>query len=655
MFSPPIVNDADIAWVCIEMGLPVTAFCGLDGTDPRAEVLKRMDTIDIEACPGSGKTTLLVAKLAILANKWNDARRGLCVLSHTNAARNEIASRINKWSAGNAVLRYPHFIGTIHGLVNEFLAIPWLRSNGYLVKVVDTEIVQKIRWYRVPYQTRTYLENKHLDHKCMSYDRADFSSESRIKLGSHTPTFIALAKICEETSKEGYFCYDEMFVWAAQLLDTFPATVATIRQRFPLVIVDEAQDNSELQSTLLHRLFCDGNQPAIRQRFGDSNQAIYKNTEQDDGATTDAFPSGIILNLPHSFRFGQVIADLADPVAPTPQGMIGKGPSIEDRRNAIFLFDELSILDVLPSYAKHLISSFSSDQLISNEFTAVAGVHASPKTDQLPRSLAHYAPNYEPEQVKQDPRHYSFLEYLAAGAKAAHKTKMSSLLVEKVATAIQHLSHLCSDEVFQKASNSHRLILDKLQFDAESRTDYLGLIRDLVCCIGEISAAEWAKTFSPRVAKLAQTLSSTTATPLSTACLTFLAWSTFLAASESLTASVPESNVFSYPPEDPILRIRLGSIHSVKGETHTATLVLDTYFHKHHLSELKPWLLGDKKGKGKQGSRMIGRLKLHYVAMTRPSHLLCLAMRRNELNEVEISKLESRGWTVIQCKNLKNT
>ena len=47
-------------------------------------VLRSMETLDLEACPGSGKTTLLVAKLAILARKWTERRRGFCVLSHTN-------------------------------------------------------------------------------------------------------------------------------------------------------------------------------------------------------------------------------------------------------------------------------------------------------------------------------------------------------------------------------------------------------------------------------------------------------------------------------------------------------------------------------------------------------------------------------------------
>jgi len=117
-------------------------------------------------------------------------------------------------------------------------------------------------------------------------------------------------------------------------------------------------------------------------------------------------------------------------------------------------------------------------------------------------------------------------------------------------------------------------------------------------------------------------------------------------------------NLFSHPAQKPKVHIRLGSIHSVKGETHTATLVLDSFFHKHHLSELKPWILGErtggmkKKSRGKpepEGSRMLGRLKLHYVAMTRPSHLLCLAMRRDAFLDGELSLLKARGWQIVDC------
>ena len=38
--------------------------------------------------------------------------------------------------------------------------------------------------------------------------------------------------------------------------------------------------------------------------------------------------------------------------------------------------------------------------------------------------------------------------------------------------------------------------------------------------------------------------------------------------------------------------------------------------------------------------------RLHYVAMSRPSHLLCLAMREDALTGVEIGRIIERGWRV---------
>src|SRR3569833_2089783 len=76
----------------------------------------------------------------------------------------------------------------------------------------------------------------------------------------------------------------------------------------------------------------------------------------------------------------------------------------------------------------------------------------------------------------------------------------------------------------------------------------------------------------------------------------------------------------SIPPDGPAVDIRVGSIHSAKGETHTATLVLDTFFYDHHLRALRPWLLGQRLGQGTEGPRMCSRLKQHYVDLGNPLH-----------------------------------
>tara|TARA_R110000744_G_scaffold70245_1_gene142145 strand:- start:28 stop:249 length:222 start_codon:yes stop_codon:yes gene_type:complete len=59
----PDVTDDDVAWITDVMGLD-------DLDEDRQAFLKRSETFDVSACPGSGKTTLVVAKLAILARKW---------------------------------------------------------------------------------------------------------------------------------------------------------------------------------------------------------------------------------------------------------------------------------------------------------------------------------------------------------------------------------------------------------------------------------------------------------------------------------------------------------------------------------------------------------------------------------------------------------
>ncbi|MFH0873216.1 MAG: hypothetical protein V1878_12130 [bacterium] len=78
-----------------------------------------------------------------------------------------------------------------------------------------------------------------------------------------------------------------------------------------------------------------------------------------------------------------------------------------------------------------------------------------------------------------------------------------------------------------------------------------------------------------------------------------------------------------------------------------------TFYIKHNLEQLLPWLCGNNCGGIGASEPQQSRLKLHYVAMTRPAHLLCLAMKMNtfkcdngDLNQELKQKLEQRGWQV---------
>ncbi|MCC3146066.1 UvrD-helicase domain-containing protein [Halanaerobium sp. Z-7514] len=97
-----------------------------DDNDERISCIKNLETIDLHAVPGSGKTTVLLAKLLILERKlpFKDGS-GILVISHTNAAVDEIKNEIEEYCP--KLFSYPNFVGTIQSFVNQYLAKPYFK------------------------------------------------------------------------------------------------------------------------------------------------------------------------------------------------------------------------------------------------------------------------------------------------------------------------------------------------------------------------------------------------------------------------------------------------------------------------------------------------------------------------------------------------
>ena len=84
----PLISREDLAE--LQILAPDLDFSDVE----RQAVLLEAGSRDINAAPGSGKTSILAAKLLLLARKWPFDKRGICVLSHTNVAREEIQRRL---------------------------------------------------------------------------------------------------------------------------------------------------------------------------------------------------------------------------------------------------------------------------------------------------------------------------------------------------------------------------------------------------------------------------------------------------------------------------------------------------------------------------------------------------------------------------------
>jgi hypothetical protein len=75
-----------------------------------------------------------------------EERRGICVLSHTNVAVEEIKRHVARHYP--EIMEYPNFIGTVQEFANQFLFAPYLAAQGMRIRFqaesryldVDTEL-----------------------------------------------------------------------------------------------------------------------------------------------------------------------------------------------------------------------------------------------------------------------------------------------------------------------------------------------------------------------------------------------------------------------------------------------------------------------------------------------------------------------------------
>jgi len=169
-----------------------------------------------------------------------------------------------------------------------------------------------------------------------------------------------------------------------------------------------------------------------------------------------------------------------------------------------------------------------------------------------------------------------------------------------------------------------------------------------------LTEESWIGKWRPIVLEIAETISRM---PLSGAAVeSFLRWEDYSPATSKVESnvSVNTANLYRHPEQNPLVNIQLASIHSVKGQTHTATLVLETFWKAHNLQKVESWILGERIGCTiGESEDQIKRMKLHYVAMTRPTHLLCFAIKRRMLEDgrgnldlTKIQVLKRRGWEI---------
>lgn len=627
---------------------------GRDFTDPsQTEFLANVESCNVQAAPGNGKTTLLAAKLALLSRNWTTRRQGVCVISHTNAARTGVEDLIVGHPTAVRLMAYPHFIGTVTAFIHRYLALPYLRGLGWSVRQIDddTFAAEALQLYpsfwalknqakRASASVEKWVAGLDLDP---DFDDDQASPESlmvRRRKGQHgadKPCGKALAKLKAAMVKKGIYRYADMTALAWRALKDNPQLSTRLRSRFPLVVLDEAQDTCGEQLKLLEHVF-KHNDTAF-QRLGDSNQTLY---EDDDEAPTYWAPGPKCIPLDTSRRFGPELASFASQLTVrNVQTIVGLGTRPAAR--VMFLFDKVTIGRVLGAFADEARAHWGAS-CNSRDIWAVASRHSQAgrffSGPWHPKSLVDYHPSYRSEggtRAKANRLCWQLRRAAIHHTAARPPAEVGEMLAVGVASLARANGWKAPDN---RPITAHNVWAALTHYDLSAPRRVRRLLRDHILAGG----ATWEEAaWQAFLGELLPLFGSNSAGAVVDLC-------SFVEEKNAVPQDADRRSTKQVRFSD--VTLQLGSIHSVKGKTVDGILVLESEVWKGNRADEKCFDLTTvlPRAFGVSNLSLTGISQTAatnvFVAVTRPRELLGLALCKSEATAL-IGPAKEQGWKVV--------
>lgn len=607
----------------------------------RRQALLENGSRDFNAVPGSGKTSLLAAKLLLLANKWPHANKGVCILSHTNVAREEISRRLAQTEEGSRLLTYPHFLGTIHGFVNQFLALPALRSLGLQVDVIDDEIFAKRAMAKLSgnrfFTLRGWLRRQPNGDALVSklfFKGADLNvlSEGGFLPSEKSDSGKQLATIKRELAQAGVFRHRDIFAFADVALSCCPDLLDAVHRRFPMVFVDEMQDTSWEQEDILNRLF-DGK--SVVQRFGDVDQKVIVNDGEGDKAT---FPRAGHGKVSTSKRFGPRIADAVASVRLSKLPV--KGDAADDVSPVLLLYKTADVGKVMHRFGQIVVDRFDADALRGQTVRAMCTRKSVDGAVDPGRHLGDYWPAFAQAQRAVETGgsdgFWRLLEMQPSGRPATLADRASD-----VRGAVLQVLRAAQAPVMTGLRDGRALIRAVAE-QAGNASALQQLVLELTLK-PELFDTPQAREALPELlhGRLGDLL------PPGMSLETFKSLDVFAQPAVATTGESPKMCVVVHSGRE--FDFSLGTVAGMKGETHLASLLLESYGGKSRKFDLEialPYIAGLGKNIAKLSPLQQVQMRNVYVAMSRPTRFLCLAANESRVALDIRRALETKGWLI---------
>lgn len=634
------ITDVDIAYA-ESILIPGNTF-----DDERREFIRNLETIDLQAVPGSGKTTALLAKLLILEKHLPfDDGSGILVLSHTNNAIDEIKKKIEPYCP--KLFSYPNHVGTIQSFVDKFLAQPcyqerrkkkitFVLDNAYIynfnkyLEFLDPSIYKNLRFRRLTIKYDTFITSLSVakDNETL-IDIFTNKPKTIPKAGINSNTYQYVLKTKKHMINEGMMCYNDMYYIAKYCIDKYPIFLNLIRKRFKYVFVDEMQDMANHQYNILESLFRNSNY--VYQRIGDLNQSIYSNSSdidnqwENDNLVTKLTLSGTKRLSTYNKEIVNLLSVSGDKISKALDNITIKPK--------IIVFDDNTIGKVIKSFAELFYKEpFDINKIILNKHKIKCVGWIKDNKDELDKkgetklSVKNYFQSFHDEANVHKNERFNLETYIRYWKDFSNQKNDFNGIRKRILDSLVFI--LLLEKVKNPTTNKRFYVSSLVSFLRENHEAFYENFKSQLFC--------WCKLIYEYKYDEALTEIRKFLPELLRALGRYISNNSYEFINEKTDKSdkIPKkqensNNIFIYKD----LEIEVSTVHAVKGETHFATLYLET-FHNGHVSTLIKNRLCKIPQTKSESNLTKKALKVSYVAMSRPTHLLCFAIHRKRYEKI---------------------
>lgn len=522
-------------------------------------------------------------------------------------------------------------------------------------KRVDKYIFQLkgYNWSQIPRKYRSSIQTKgnSIQNSLILSFRVDWNSNKIItdsgSIRVDSPSGTEYMKIKEEMFREGILSFQDAYDLAFRYIREKKLDFSRFSdKRFKYLFIDEVQDCDGLQVDLIQKIF-DENKVVI-QRFGDYCQAIYERDECS-GSENDKLKENQVLYIHDSNRFGEKIAKPLRSLCIEDNHQLHGNEEVPSVKPIIITYE--NPLSVLPKYVEllgtTLIPEMDNRSImdIANQEKREDPLHrinvkacgwvGKKGASAQKRFIESYFPHFEKKNAGPRVEGVSFNEFILKNLHGTIKEHATSII-----QGILKYLDLCEIRNGNRRYTKTSFLEFLTATDIEQKENFLKEVMNWALLIAKSNSYDDINKIRSTIHRYI----TETILPLYRKEETPDALSFFNAINETLSEDQTTEHRNVYHGDNGKIDIEVSTVHAVKGETHAATLYLETFYNKHHESDR---LAEQFKGVAYTGTNedTLKNLRVAYVGMSRPRYMLCVAIQQDRFDKIDCDELR-KIWKV---------